>query len=164
MKTIIFPENKIWQELCRRPEIARNDLENLVRGIIAHVKAEGDKAIRYYSEKYDKASVVELKVSAEAIRISEEQIPQELKTAINIAKKNIENFHSAQLITEPVIETYKGVRCWRKNVAIEKVGLYIPGGTAPLFSTLLMLGIPEAKLDRMQRNSIMYSARKRVEQ
>jgi histidinol dehydrogenase len=142
MKTIIFPENKIWQELCRRPEIARNDLEKTVRGIIDHVKAEGDKAIRYYSEKYDKVSVLELKVSAEEIRKSEEQIPQELKTAISIAKKNIENFHSAQLITEPVIETYKDVRCWRKNVAIEKVGLYIPGGTAPLFSTLLMLGVP----------------------
>jgi histidinol dehydrogenase len=104
-----------------------------------------DKAIYCFSEKFDGVPPGKLKVSLTEIRESIGQIPEELKTAINIAKTNIENFHSAQLLTEPVIETFKGVKCWRKSVAIEKVGLYIPGGNAPLFSTVLMLGIP-AKL------------------
>jgi histidinol dehydrogenase len=142
MKTIILPEKENWCELCRRPEIPRNDLTDVVIGILKSVKSETDKAIYSYSEKFDGTPPGDLKVSSDEILKSVEQIPQELKNAINIAKKNIENFHSAQLITEPVIETFKGVRCWRKSVAIEKVGLYIPGGTAPLFSTLLMLGIP----------------------
>ena len=142
MKTIILPEKENWSELCRRPEIPRNDLTDVVIGILKSVKSEADEAIYSYSEKFDRIPPGDLKVSSDEIRKSVEQIPQELKNAINIAKKNIENFHSAQLITEPVIETFKGVRCWRKSVAIEKVGLYIPGGSAPLFSTLLMLGIP----------------------
>ena len=142
MKTIILPEKENWNELCRRPEIPRNDLTDVVIGILKSVKSEADEAIYSYSEKFDRIPPGDLKVSSDEIRKSVEQIPQELKNAINIAKKNIENFHSAQLITEPVIETFKGVRCWRKSVAIEKVGLYIPGGSAPLFSTLLMLGIP----------------------
>ena len=142
MKTIILPEKENWSEFCRRPEIPRNDLTDVVIGILKSVKSEADEAIYSYSEKFDRIPPGDLKVSSDEIRKSVEQIPQELKNAINIAKKNIENFHSAQLITEPVIETFKGVRCWRKSVAIEKVGLYIPGGSAPLFSTLLMLGIP----------------------
>ena len=145
MKTIVLPEKENWSDLCRRPEIARNDLENVVKGIINSVKSEADNAIYYYSEKFDGSHPGDLKVPSDEIRKSSEQISQELKKAINTAKRNIEKFHEAQLITEPVIETFKGVRCWRKSVAIEKVGLYIPGGTAPLFSTLLMLGIP-AKL------------------
>jgi histidinol dehydrogenase len=145
MKTIILPEKESWNELCRRPEIARKDLENVVRGIINSVKSEHDKAVHYFSEKFDGVPPGNLKVSSDEIRESAVQIHQYLMNAINIAKKNIESFHSAQLLTEPVIETFKGVRCWRKGVAIEKVGLYIPGGSAPLFSTLLMLGIP-AKL------------------
>jgi histidinol dehydrogenase len=142
METIILPEKENWSELCRRPEIPGNDLTDVVRGILISVKSEADKAIYSYSEKFDGTPPGDLKVSSDEIHKSVEQIPQELKNAINIAKKNIENFHSAQLVIEPVIETFKGVRCWRKSVAIEKVGLYIPGGTAPLFSTLLMLGIP----------------------
>lgn len=141
----MLPEKESWKELCRRPEIARNDLENVVRGIINSVKSETDNAVYFFSGKFDGVSPGNLKVTSEEIQESDRQIPQELKNAIKVAKKNIENFHSAQLITEPVIETFKGVRCWRKSVAIEKVGLYVPGGSAPLFSTLLMLGIP-AKL------------------
>ncbi len=141
----MLPEKESWKELCRRPEIARNDLENVVRGIINSVKSETDNAVYFFSGKFDGVSSGNLKVTSEEIQESDRQIPQELKNAIKVAKKNIENFHSAQLITEPVIETFKGVRCWRKSVAIEKVGLYVPGGSAPLFSTLLMLGIP-AKL------------------
>jgi len=145
MKTILLPEKKSWDTLCRRPEIAREDLGDIVRGILKSVKSETDNAIYFFSEKFDGVSPKNLKVSSAEIREATGQIPDELKGAINIAKTNIENFHSAQILAEPVIESSKGVKCWRKSVAIEKVGLYIPGGTAPLFSTLLMLAIP-AKL------------------
>ena len=145
MKTILLPEKESWDELCKRPGMARNDLENVVRAIINGVRSENDSAIYSYSEKFDGVAGGNLKVSVNEILESEKQIPQELKSAIKIAKANIEKFHSVQLLTEPVVETVKGVICWRKSVAIEKVGLYIPGGSAPLFSTLLMLGIP-AKL------------------
>ncbi len=145
MEKILLPVRENWQELCRRPEIPGIDLENVVRDIINNIKSESDKAVYFYSGKFDGILPGKLKATSEEILDSIEQIPQSLKNAINVAKKNIESFHSAQLHTEPVIETIEGVRCWRKNVPIEKVGLYIPGGSAPLFSTLLMLGIP-AKL------------------
>lgn len=138
----MFPEKESWDELCRRPVIFRNDLENVVRGIINNVKSETDKAVFYYSGKFDGMTPGNLKVTSDEIRESVGQVPQRLKNAIKVAKKNIETFHTAQLFAEPVIETIKGVRCWRKSIPIEKVGLYIPGGSAPLFSTLLMLGIP----------------------
>jgi histidinol dehydrogenase len=142
MKLVYFPEKESWETLCKRPEIDKNDLIDVVRSIIRGVKSEADKAIYYYASKFDGAPPGKLKVSSAEINESTRHIPQELKNAIKIAKKNIEDFHSAQLNTEPIVETVKGVKCWRKSVAIEKVGLYIPGGTAPLFSTLLMLGIP----------------------
>jgi histidinol dehydrogenase len=145
MKTIILPGKNSWDKLCKRPEIARNDLENIVRDIIDKVKSESDRAVSYFSEKFDGVASLNLKATSEEISESALNITQELKNAIDVAKKNIESFHSAQLLNEPVIETSRGVRCWRKAIAIEKVGLYIPGGSAPLFSTLLMLGIP-AKL------------------
>ena len=145
MKTIILPERECWNDLCKRPEISRKDLEDVVRDIIHNVQREGDKAVSFYSEKFGGVIPSSLKVTSDEIMESAGQIPELLKEAINVAKKNIEKFHTAQLYTEPVIETFRGVRCWRKSVAIEKVGLYIPGGSAPLFSTLLMLGIP-AKL------------------
>jgi histidinol dehydrogenase len=145
MKTILLPDKESWDTLCRRPGIVREDLGNVVRGIIKSVKSETDNAIHFFSEKFDGVSPDNLKVSSVEIREAAGQIPDKLKSAINRAKTNIENFHSAQLLPELVIETSDGVKCWRKSVAIEKVGLYIPGGSAPLFSTLLMLGIP-AKL------------------
>jgi histidinol dehydrogenase len=145
MKTILFPKRESWEELCRRPEINKTDLEETVRNIIKCVKSDTDKAIFTFSKKFDGVSLTNLKVSKKEICESAGQVPDELKRAIDTAKTNIENFHSAQCITEPVVETFKGVRCWRKSVAIESVGLYIPGGSAPLFSTVLMLGIP-AKL------------------
>jgi histidinol dehydrogenase len=145
MKTILLPEKESWDELCRRPEIPRTDLESDVRTIINSVRTESDNAIYRYSEKFDGVTLAELKVTSNEFSDSVAQIPEELKNAIQIAKKNIETFHGSQLTKEPVVETTKGVRCWRKSVAIEKVGLYVPGGSAPLFSTLLMLGIP-AKL------------------
>jgi histidinol dehydrogenase len=145
MKKILLPSRENWTELCRRPAIASGDLENTVRSIIERVKSDKDKALHYYSAKFDRAPSGDLKVTSDEIRESGGQLSQSLKNAISTARKNIENFHSAQLQSELVLETFKGVKCWRKNVAIEKVGLYIPGGSAPLFSTLLMLGIP-AKL------------------
>lgn len=145
MKKIVLPAGESWDELCRRPQMPVNDLGKLVRGILDDVKSEGDKAVLFYSAKFDGAPSGDLKVTPMEILESAEQIPQSLKDAIDIARQNIEKFHKAQTISEPLIETMRGVSCWRKNVPVEKVGLYIPGGSAPLFSTLLMLGIP-AKL------------------
>jgi histidinol dehydrogenase len=145
MKIILNPEKKSWELICQRPGIDKNDLGKIVMSILNSVKSEKDKAIFHFSELFDGAPPGNLKVSLSELRDSEGQINEELASAINKAKANIENFHSSQIQEEPVIETSGGVRCWRRNSAIEKVGLYIPGGSAPLFSTLLMLGIP-AKL------------------
>ena len=145
MKIFLKPEKESWEGLCRRPGIDKTNLDNSVSDIISRVKSEKDKALYYFSEKFDGMSPGKLKVSEEEILQSKDQILDDLKNAINIAKTNIEKFHSAQLITESVVETSKGVKCWRKSIPIEKVGLYVPGGSAPLFSTLLMLAIP-AKL------------------
>jgi len=142
MKTIILPKRERWNELCKRPLIAASDLENIVREILNRVNSESDRAVNYFSEKFDGVRPENLKVGSDEILESEKQIPRELKDAISIAKNNIERFHAAQLLAEPVIETFKGIKCWRKSIAIEKVGLYIPGGNAPLFSTLLMLAVP----------------------
>lgn len=145
MKIILLPEKEKWDNLCIRPGIDRTDLEETVRIILNSVKTEKDTALLYYSQKFDGATNIRLKVSESEIRESSDMISEILKASINTAKNNIEKFHSAQITEEKVIETSVGVKCWRKNVAIEKTGLYIPGGTAPLFSTVLMLGIP-AKL------------------
>jgi histidinol dehydrogenase len=142
MRIIFLPDSDSWSDLCKRPELDKNSLTEVVRNIINKVKSERDHAIHYFSEKFDGVPYGSLKVSSDEILESSGQIPEELKAAIFVAKANIEAFHSVQIHDEPVIETSKGVRCWRKNVAIEKVGLYIPGGSAPLFSTMLMLGIP----------------------
>ena len=142
MKTILFPPRNTWESLCKRPEIDKSGLEDIVKNIISRVKLEGDKALYEFSEKLDGAVPENLKISASEISGSEKLVPENLKTAIKIAKDNIEKFHLAQLTKEQVVETSTGVKCWRKNVPIEKVGLYIPGGTAPLFSTVLMLAIP----------------------
>ena len=142
MKTIFFPDKESWDNLTLRPGLDKSDLENAVRDIITRVKSEKDAAINLFSGKFDGVLPGNLKVSNAEFIESAGQIPEELKKAINIAKSNIEKFHSHQIVNEPVIEIINGVKCWRKSVAIEKVGLYIPGGSAPLFSTLLMLGIP----------------------
>ncbi len=116
-----------------------------VRDILIRVRTEKDKALYSYSEKFDGVNPGNLKVSADELREAEQLVPEEIKQAINIARENIDKFHRSQLFTEAPVETSRGVRCWRKSVPIEKAGLYIPGGSAPLFSTVLMLGIP-AKL------------------
>jgi len=145
METIFFPEKNSWKELSRRPAIERQHLESAVKEILEKVRSGGDNALLSLSEQFDGVRPANLKVSQTEINESERYVPEELKAALNVAKRNIEAFHSVQLQKEPAIETSIGVNCWRKNVAIEKTGLYIPGGSVPLFSTLLMLGIP-AKL------------------
>ena len=142
MYTIPYPEKTTWERLCKRPEIKKSDLESAVNNIIAGVKNDKDEALFYYSEKFDGVKLESLKVSVNDMNEGALLVPDDLKKAINIAKSNIEKFHLAQLQAEPVVETSRGVKCWRKSVPIEKVGLYIPGGSAPLFSTVLMLGIP----------------------
>ena len=142
MKTILYPEKETWQKLSGRPVIGRSQLDDVVRTILHRVRLEGDKALLEYSQKFDGISLPSLKVSPSEIREAEYLVPGTLKSAIRIAKKNIEKFHSMQLISEPRLEITEGVKCWRRSVAIEKVGLYIPGGSAPLFSTVLMLAIP----------------------
>ena len=145
MKVFKYPEISEWESLCKRAQIAKNELEDIVNGILENVKLNGDKALFEYSEKFDKVSLDTLQVSTEEIEAANKNVPQDLKEAIQLAKKNIEVFHASQKNKETVVETTKGVQCWRKSLPIEKVGLYIPGGSAPLFSTILMLGVP-AKL------------------
>ena len=142
MKTIKYPERSEWEALSRRPEIIKADLEEVVGEILEGVKNDRDEALFYYSLKFDGVKLKDLKVSEKEMSEAQDLVPEDLKKAIAVAFANIEKFHRAQITEEKITETSKGVRCWRKNVPIERVGLYIPGGSAPLFSTVLMLGIP----------------------
>ncbi len=142
MKTILYPDKSEWEALCIRPGIKKSDLESVVKGIIEGVRNDRDEALLYYSEKFDGVKLDSIKVTEAEIKEAVSQVPDDLKNAIGAARKNIEKFHAAQLIDEDPVETEMGVICWRKSVPVEKVGLYIPGGSAPLFSTVLMLGIP----------------------
>jgi histidinol dehydrogenase len=142
MKTIVLPPKDSWETMCKRPGLVRSELEEVVLKILNDVKASGDKAVMEYSQRFDKIKPASLRVTEGEISESANEISKELKIAIDTARRNIEKFHFSQLKPEEPIETSPGIKCWRKNVAIEKVGLYIPGGTAPLFSTVLMLGIP----------------------
>lgn len=145
MKKYIEPKKEQWEGLCQRPYQDQSAVESVVREIMMNVKDRGDDAIRAYSREFDGVELHELKVSAQQIDESQNMISNDLKSAIALAKSNIEAFHMVQKEQTVMVETMEGVTCWRKSVPIEKVGLYIPGGSAPLFSTLLMLVIP-AKL------------------
>jgi histidinol dehydrogenase len=145
MKFINNPHRDQWKELLQRPYMDNAAVLQSMQAILDGVKQKGDKAIRDFTKKFDGVELDGFEVSAEEITKAEQLVPDSLKKAIQQAKKNIETFHRAQLTEVSKVETMRGIVCWRKNVAIEKVGLYIPGGTAPLFSTVLMLGIP-AKL------------------
>ena len=142
MKTYINPPASEWNSLIARPNFPAENLDEKVRGIIAKVQNEGDAALRQFSKEFDKVELTDLKVTPAEIEFAKTQVSEELKEAIAIAAKNIRTFHESQKSTEVEIETMPGVTCWRQSVAIENVGLYIPGGTAPLFSTILMLAIP----------------------
>ncbi len=142
MKTIINPLYSEWGTLCKRPVLPSADLEEKVINIISRVQFEGDKALKEFAWQFDKVNLTNLKVSTLEIETATELVSTELKEAISVAANNIRSFHFSQKNTETPIETMQGVTCWRKSVAIEQIGLYIPGGSAPLFSTILMLAIP----------------------
>jgi histidinol dehydrogenase len=139
---LINPPKTQWPSLLQRPRIDSKNLEKKVEEIIASVKQKGDEAVKDYSLKFHGFRPKDLWVTDEEIEKSSKLVGKDLIKAISVAKKNIEKFHQPQLEREKKIETTSGVVCWRRNLAIEKVGLYIPGGSAPLFSTLLMLAIP----------------------
>ena len=145
MQIVEYPKREEWQQLIQRPALEKLSFEKKVKKILAKVKAGGDKAVKKITKEFDGVKIKKLLVSEKAIKEAIARVPDELKEAINIAKNNITSFHTLQLRQEDSIETMPGVKCWRKAVGIEKCGLYIPGGTAPLFSTVLMLGVP-AKL------------------
>lgn len=142
MKTYINPPKSNWNLLIERPNFPAENLEEKVREIIAEVKKNGDVALRQFSKDFDQVDLVDFKVSVDEIERAVGQVSEDLKEAIAVAAGNIRKFHESQKSTETEVETMPGVTCWRQNVAIENVGLYIPGGTAPLFSTILMLAIP----------------------
>ena len=142
MILIDYPEKSQWQELLKRPVMNTESLFGTVQGIIDRVKAGGDEAVLQYEMQFDKVSLSALTVSSEEFDEAENLIDEELKAAIRLAAENISAFHAAQRFVGKKVETQPGVTCWQKAVPIEKVGLYIPGGTAPLFSTVLMLAVP----------------------
>ena len=142
MKVIKYPSKEKWAEILRRPALKTDSLFDTVRGIIDRVRTEGDKAVIEYEATFDKAELTSLAVTNEELEEGVALVSEELKAAISLAKQNIERFHAAQKFVGKKVETMPGVTCWQKAVGIEKVGLYIPGGTAPLFSTVLMLAVP----------------------
>jgi histidinol dehydrogenase len=142
MQTIKYPQKNDWSTILARPTIELEEMDEVVNQIFKEIKADGDAALRKYTWFYDRTKIDELAVSQSEIDDSEQLISGELKNAIQFAAKNIEKFHKAQKTESEIIETTEGVSCWRKFTPIDKVGLYIPGGSAPLFSTVLMLGVP----------------------
>ena len=142
MILISNPDKSQWQEILKRPVMNTENLFDTVRSVIDRVKEEGDRAVLDYEEKFDKVVLASLAVSEEEQQVAENLVSEDLKAAIRLAKQNIETFHAAQRFEGKKVQTQPGVTCWQKAVAIEKVGLYIPGGTAPLFSTVLMLAVP----------------------
>ena len=142
MKIIKYPKRSEWAEIVKRPVLNVDALRETVKTVLDRVKAEGDKAVMEYEMLFDRVELSSLKVSEGEMQEAETLVAAELKVALEIAKNNIEAFHAAQRFTGKKVETQPGVVCWQKAVGIEKVGLYIPGGTAPLFSTVLMLAVP----------------------
>ena len=142
MNIIRYPKRGDWTSITERPQLDTSTLSATVSNILADIKAHGDKAVRRYEEKFDHVQLNSLAVSEEEINEAWTIVPDELREAIELAHANISSFHKAQQFNGVKVETAPGVTCWQKSVPIEKVGLYIPGGTAPLFSTVLMLATP----------------------
>jgi histidinol dehydrogenase len=145
MEKHINPSRKDWPKLSQRTSAEQVSLSGLVNQVFGEIEIDGDKAVKKFSLLFDKAELESFVVTQKAFVDASDKVPADLKAAIELAKSNIEKFHAAQIETPKSIETTKGVECWRESRGIETVGIYIPGGTAPLFSTVLMLGIP-AKL------------------
>ena len=142
MIQVEYPDKAQWPEILKRPELNVESLFDTVRVILDRIKAEGDRAVLDYEAQFDKVRLESLAVTEEEMCESENLVSEDLKAAIRLARQNIETFHAAQRFEGKRVETRPGVTCWQKAVPIEKVGLYIPGGTAPLFSTVLMLAVP----------------------
>lgn len=142
MKKIIYPDRNQWEELLKRPVLDTADLAETVGSVLSDVRTRGDKAVLEYEERFDKVRLNTLAVTSVELDEAEGLVADDLKQAICLAQRNIETFHAAQCFEGRRVQTVPGVTCWQKAVAIEKVGLYIPGGTAPLFSTVLMLATP----------------------
>ncbi len=145
MKKIHNPDRKDWKQILKRPTQTVGDIEDIVKSVFRDVESKGDIALKEYTQKFDSVSLDYLAVSDEEVTSSEQRVSADLKAAIGMAKSNIEAFHEAQRTFKVQVETMPGVLCWQEKRPIQKVGLYIPGGTAPLFSTILMLAVP-AKL------------------
>ncbi len=145
MNTILNPEQNIWNELTQRPTQSFQDIELTVSAIFKEIQQKGDKAVAKYTSIFDGITLKNNQVTQQEVTEAEQKLSNELKEAIQTAKKNIERFHAAQKTVKVTIETLPGINCWQEKKPISKVGLYIPGGSAPLFSTVLMLAVP-AKL------------------
>ena len=142
MKIYRYPEKNLWGEITSRPRLDLTKLNETVAQVLSDVRQRGDEAVKEYELKFDKATLETLAVSDQEMQEAEQLVSSELKAAIELAHQNIHQFHAAQKFEGLKVETQPGVNCWQKSVAIERVGLYIPGGTAPLFSTVLMLATP----------------------
>ena len=142
MKKILYPNQADWADILKRPVLNMETLRGTVCEVLDKIKAEGDKAVIEYEERFDKVKLESLAVTDAEMKEAETLVPIELKVAILLAQRNIYTFHKKQKFEGKKVETMEGVTCWQKAVGIEKVGLYIPGGTAPLFSTVLMLAVP----------------------
>ena len=142
MNKIKYPKREEWPELLKRPENDITELFDTARTVLDDVKKNGDRAVKRFTKMFDGVELEELEVSREEIAAAVDSVPEDLKKAIRSAKNNIESFHAIQKEDERVFETMPGVLCRQKSIPIEKIGLYIPGGSAPLFSTVLMLAVP----------------------
>jgi len=142
MQVIKYPSREDWATLLARPAFDSTSLFDTVQKVLDDVRTHGDSAVKKYTEQFDKVNLDTFEVTREEIAEAEKLVSSDLKQAIEMARRNIWKFHSEQQHDLPEIQTSPGVYCWQKAIAIQKVGLYIPGGTAPLFSTVLMLGIP----------------------
>ena len=142
MNIIRYPEKSEWQKIVERPHLDVSQLNETVASVLADVKQRGDEAVKGYELKFDHVDLPSLEVTKDEIAEAEKLVTKELKEAIQLAHANIKTFHESQRFRSKKVETLPGVTCWQKSVPIEKVGLYIPGGTAPLFSTVLMLATP----------------------
>ena len=142
MQIIKYPPRETWTSILARPAFDSSTLFETVQKVLDDVREHGDKAVKAYTEQFDHVTIDAIEVTKAEIEAAEQLIPSNLKQAIEMARRNIWKFHSEQQPDLKEIQTSPGVYCWQKAVAIEKVGLYVPGGTAPLFSTVLMLGVP----------------------
>ena len=142
METILYPRREEWKEIVERPHLDVSQLTATVRSVLDDIKARGDEAVREYELKFDRVQLESLSVSQAEMDEAETLVDDDLKAAIQLAHDNIKTFHESEKFVGQKVSTQPGVTCWQKSVAIEKVGLYIPGGTAPLFSTVLMLATP----------------------